>query len=191
MEVSFVASSVATSTEEVVKPTVEQLISQIAEEYAISSTTLHNLVKSESQFNPNAVGDKGCSYGLTQENICVHTSVTKEEALDPMWSLERAAKRIKNGEESAYTSCNCYSLVSIKTPIPRMAAIQPNTEAHTGAVAIFYYPTKAGEWVKHVAYVLEVDEGFIKVVEANKKPCLVGTRTVPTSDPHLVGFWSS
>lgn len=158
-------------------------VEEIAAKYKISPSVLTNLVQSESTFNPDAVGDKGCSYGLAQINICAHKEIDKADALDPDFALNYAAKAISEGTEDAWSACNCWSYVQanfIKN-LPRMAEIQPNTSVpHKGFVAIFYYGK-----TKHVGYVID-DKGTI--TEANKTHCKIGTRTIPTSDINLVGY---
>lgn len=169
-----------------------EMAERIALEHGISPVALKNLVKSESSWKPKAVGDKGCSYGLTQINICAHKEVTKKQALDPEWNLEWAANEIEHGRSYQWTSANCYSLVQTQVPnLPKMAAIQPNSPPAPGAVAVFYYKSKqTGAPVKHVAVVKAVKDGAVVIQESNMKPFLIDTRTVPLSDPHLQGFWS-
>ena len=182
------ASTVSTTSVQEVQAEPESvlaMISRIAEEVGISSTTLANLVWSESRNNPEAMGDKGCSYGLTQINLCVHKSITKEQALDPEWSLRYAAKAIQEDKDYQWTACNCYSLVSTKVKLPRMAQIHPNSSGKVGSVAIFYYGK-----VKHIAYVTEVSAAGFTVQEANKTRCHIGSRFVKWTDPSLAGFYN-
>lgn len=168
-----------------VATSVPALISHISAEIGIASTTLANLVHSESGGVIDAVGDGGCSYGLTQQNTCT-TKVTKEEALDPEIALEIAANDIKKGTEYRYTSCNCYGFVKANfvPNLPKMAQIQPNSRARAGSVAIFYY-----SGVKHVAYVESVTEQGVNIRESNFTKCKVGRRFIDNDDPHLAGYW--
>lgn len=173
--------------------TVQEMATRIAADHHIPEATLTNLVSSESGWNPEAVGDNGCSFGLTQINICAHKNVTKKQALDPNWNLEWAAQQIQDGTEDIYTSCNCYSLVWTLVPnLPHMADILPNTDkARIGEVAIFYYTDReTGEQIKHVAYITARDDNSFTIQEANKTHCLIDSRTIPISDPYLVGFWA-
>lgn len=172
------------------KPVIA-LISSVAKKRGIASTTLYNLANSESTLDPDAEGDEGCSFGIVQINLCAHPSIDKEDALDPEFALDYAAKSIANGTDSTWTSCNCYSLVSTKIKgLPRMSSIQPNGPARVGGVAIFYYPKKGtGEIVKHIAYIQYVGDSKITIQEANMTHCLIDTRTVALHDPHLSGFW--
>lgn len=164
---------------------IHALISDIAAEYDISSTTLDNLVWSESRYNPDATGDGNRAFGLTQIHLN-YWDVTEEEARDPVFNLTFAAQKIANDDEYLWTSCNCYSLVKTRVAnLPRIVEIVPNSNLKIGAVAIFQYGS-----VKHLAYVTSMGEnGTFIVQEANYKPCLIGTRTIHTSDSHLQGFW--
>lgn len=159
-------------------------VEEVAARYKISPTTLTNLVQSESSFDPGAKGDKGCSWGLVQINICAHKDVDKADALDPGFALSYAAKAISSGTDDAWSVCNCYAYVQanyIKN-LPRMADIQPNTNVpHKGFVAIFYYGK-----IKHIAYVID-DKGTVD--EANKVHCLVAKRVIHKDDPYLAGYY--
>lgn len=165
-------------------------IEEVAKKYKISSTTLANLVDSESEGNPYAEGDHGCSYGLAQINICAHKEVSKEDALDSDFALSYAAEAISEGTEDAWSVCNCYSYVQANfvRNLPRMADIQVNTNVpKKGNVAIFWYKDKkTGADIKHIAYVVD-SKGTIK--EANKEHCKTSTRLIPNNDPHLAGYF--
>lgn len=173
--------------------TLQEVATTIAEKNGADPVALFNMVKSESDWDPTAQGDKGCSWGIVQINICAHKTITKEQALDPNWALNYAAQALASGTDDEWTSCNCYSLVWTKIPnLPHMADILPNTDkARVGEVAIFQYTDKeTGEPIKHVAYVTSRDERSFTVQEANKEHCLIDTRTIPNSDAYLIGFWN-
>lgn len=184
----FIDNAVITAPpEEHSPPGVEALISQIAEEYSIPSTTLYNLAYSESRLNPDPPGhnDGGTSAGVVQIQY-KQWGITKEQALDPEFALRFAAKKIAKGEEYYWTPCNCYSHVKTFIPnLPRTAELWPNSEPQIGSVALFRY----SNGVRHYAYVKSVGEGFVRVTEANKTPCSIGERTVSLSDPFLLGFF--
>lgn len=172
-------------------PSVLQLISDISAEYKIASTTLYNLAFNESSLNPDAVGDGGCSYGLTQQNICANPHITKEEALDPAWALRKAAGDIKKGKEYIYTVCNCWAYTQVElrkvgVALPRMAQIQPGWKVAVGRVAIFY-----SNGMKHIAIITKVEAGGFWVKEANWDACDVGTRFVKWGDKNFSGVWWS
>lgn len=163
---------------------VEALISQVALEAKVSSTTLYNLVWSESRLDPTRVSETG-DYGLVQINLKYNPQVSEEEALDPEFSLRFSADKLKKGKESMWTVCNCYSYASLFVDLPRMAEIQSNSTPHKGAIAIFWYGK-----VKHVAVVTSTEAGGFWVKEANKSPCLTGSRFVKWGDKNLTGFYS-
>lgn len=178
---------------------LHEIATTVAQEHGINPQTLFNMVESESEWNPKAEGDKGCSFGLVQINVCANNDpkkkdyATKTQALDPHFALEYAAQHIEDGTEDMWTSCNCYSLVWTKVGnLPHMAAILPNTDkARIGEVAIFQYTDKeTGKPIKHVAYIISRTDTDFTVQEANKEHCLIDTRTIPNYDPYLIGFWS-
>lgn len=167
---------------------IQALISNKAEEYSISSTTLFNLVKSESTLNPDAVGDKGCSVGLVQINLCAHPNVAKEDALDPEFALTYAAKAIASSTEYAWTSCNCWSYIKANYihNLPGTKYLIPNSGPVVGGVVLFNY-----RGVKHYAYIESVSKNYVYISEANYTRCKIGERKISLYDPHIVGFWSA
>ena len=62
----------------------------------------------ESTWNPNAIGDGGKSYGLTQINLSAHPDITKEQALDPEFSLNFIVDQFLKGNEWKWS---CYKMV--------------------------------------------------------------------------------
>lgn len=181
-----------------------ELADRISLAHKLATSTLRNLVDSESDWNPDAAGDfrqkigDYCSWGLVQINVCAHSSpkdemyATKEQALDPAFALNFAADAIAAGTEDNWTSCNCYSLVWTRLKgLPLMQSIVPNSEPKVGAVAVFMYRSKgSGEPVKHIAYVEKVVPGGVVISEANFSHCLIDSRTIHFYDPALLGFWS-
>jgi hypothetical protein len=166
--------------------TLEEKADRYALKYEIATSTLRNLVYYESRWNPNAIGDHGCSHGLVQINLCAHKSVTKEQATDPDFALDFAASHIAKGEEYMWTPCNCFGLVKTKLgdALPRMADIQPNSEPSVGAVAVYDY-----NGLKHVAYVTNPQPDGFWEFGANLTPCKIESRFVRYDDPHLLGFF--
>ena len=162
--------------------TLEEMSDRIAIAHNVSTTTLRNLVWSESRWNPEA--DNGLDRGLVQINRKAWPEITDAMAFDPEFSLNWAANKITIGEEYRFVVCSCWALVKTKIPkLPRMKEIVPNSEIEVGSVAIFEYPTK------HVAYVSEVHDGYFIVSESNYKPCLYSERKVEMVDKSLLGFW--
>jgi len=175
----------------VVQETLQEMSDRIALSHGISTTTLANLVSAESSWNPSAVGDDGCSLGLTQQNTCVHPDITPEMALDPETALTIAAEDIKAGRESRYSVCNCFAYVSTRVSgLPSMARITPNSTPHVGAVAIFQYKDKqTGKSVKHIAVIEELGPKGFTVAETNFTKCLFDRREIAWGDSHIVGFF--
>jgi len=96
---------VATSTPEWIRGR----ITHYADYYDVSEITLTNVVKCESGFNPKAINSSPQEYsvGLVQINLRAHlkNGITKEMALDPEFSLDFLARKIKEGEGHLWT---CY-----------------------------------------------------------------------------------
>ena len=179
---------------EVPRETLEQQIDRIALYHSVPTTTLHNLVWSESRGSTTVVSKTG-DYGVVQLNLehppileQGQLPITEAQALDPEFALDFAARAIKLGKEHAWTACNCYSLVRYKigSVLPRMASVTPNSLPAVGSVAIFNY-----RGVKHIAYVERISVEGYHVLEANKTKCLIARRIVARNDPSLVGFWRS
>lgn len=88
---------------------VKMRISHYADYYGVSEITLNNIVKCESGFNPNAINSSPQEYsvGLVQINLRTHlkNGITKEMALDPEFSLDFLARKIKEGKGHLWT---CY-----------------------------------------------------------------------------------
>ena len=174
--------------------TIEAQITRIAKDAGISSTTLYNLVESESQFNPLATSSSG-DYGIVQINLEQppileknQPPITKEQVFDTEWSLRFAAKAIAMGKQDAWTACNCYAQArAILGSLPKMADIKPNSTPRKNGLIIFNY-----SGVKHIAVITGFSKtGNALVREANLKPCLTGSREVFLNDPAIIGFWSA
>lgn len=164
----------------------------IATAHAIAPEGLLNLVESESKWNPDAVGDHDCSFGLAQINVCAHPSVTREQALDPDFSLNWTATKIAEGNGWWWVSGNCYSFVLLRVPnLPHMADIQKNTDIpHKGEVAIFYYHDKTtGKMEKHIAYVTATDGYHTTIAEANKEAYVIDSRVISPDSVGFAGFF--
>lgn len=170
--------------------TIEDMITRIADEEGISRETLYNLANSESKLeaNPEGHNDGGKAAGIVQ----IHYETwgfTKEQVLDPEFSLRFAAEHIKKGDAWKYWSpMNCYTYLkyALKVSLPKMAQIVPSSFVPVaGAVAVFNYSGN----VKHVALVRSVNGRSFTVKEANFKAGLVGERTISLDDPFLAGFY--
>lgn len=62
----------------------------------------------ESGGNPDAVGDHNTSFGVFQYHLVAHKDISKEEALDARWSIERAAEDFSNGKQGQWS---CYHVI--------------------------------------------------------------------------------
>lgn len=80
--------------------TVDELIVRYSALYGVSASTMRAVIKCESNFNPNAVGDGGHSRGLVQIHDQYWPEVTDEMAFDPEFAVEFLAKNlaIHNGK---------------------------------------------------------------------------------------------
>lgn len=109
--------------------------------------------------------------------------MTKEQAFDPLFSIDFAAKIIKDGkEDEQYTSCNCWQYV--KAVLGTTPSLTQKTTPRGGSIAVFDY-----SGTPHYAVVLELkNDGFI-VREANYEPCKTGTRLIKWGDTHIKGFY--
>lgn len=63
------------------------------------------IVKRESQFNCQAVGDHGKSYGCWQIHLPAHQDISPEQALDPIFSTQFSLKEIKKNGCKIWTTC--------------------------------------------------------------------------------------
>lgn len=88
--------------------TVDEIIHDSAIEYGVSEVVMRNVIKCESSFNPNAIGDGGHSYGLVQIHLPSHPYVSKEEALDPEYAVDFLAKNLAVDKGSMWT---CYRML--------------------------------------------------------------------------------
>ena len=89
-------------------PTVPELIQKYATEYNVSASKMTKTIQCESSFNPNAVGDGGNSYGLSQIHLpSWGGSITKEQALNPDFAVKFMAQQFSQGNARKWT---CYRI---------------------------------------------------------------------------------
>ena len=62
-----------------------------ADRYSAPAEQMIAVIKCESKFNVNAVGDHGHSFGLVQIFLPAHPNITKKQALDPDFAVEYLA----------------------------------------------------------------------------------------------------
>lgn len=63
------------------------------------------VIKCESGWKPNAIGDKGRSIGLVQIYLPAHPHITKAQALDPVFAINFIIDEFINGNSWKWT---CY-----------------------------------------------------------------------------------
>lgn len=85
--------------------TAQVIIEAYAVRYGIPSDTLVGTLRCESGFNSTVVGDGGTSWGVAQIHLPAHPNISKEQALDPIWSIDFAARMFSEGKQSMWT---CY-----------------------------------------------------------------------------------
>lgn len=89
------------------------LISRAEIKYGIPKDMLFRLIKTESNFNPNAVNAKSGALGLGQFVLKWHPNVTREQALNAEFAIDYAgkylsslAKQLKGDWKSAVAAYN-------------------------------------------------------------------------------------
>lgn len=194
------AQVLATDSSSVVVPdsrdSLERLSDRISQEEMPDepTSTLRNLVWTESRWDPTAVSKTG-DCGLVQINSDINPSqqyVPCEVAKDPNYALHFAARYIKAGLDYQWVACNCYLYVKTRIHnLPKMDAIAPNGPPTVGSVAIFtYHDRVTGVLERHIAVVDHLGAITFTVAETNDVHCLFDRREVAWDDPHLQGFWT-
>lgn len=88
--------------------TVQECIIHYSDKYDVSASLMAKVMWCESRYNPNAVGDNGTSFGISQIHLPAHPTVTKEQATDIEFATEFMAKAFANGDEWMWS---CYRIV--------------------------------------------------------------------------------
>lgn len=73
--------------------------------WGVSYDQMLNTLDCESKLDPNAIGDYGTSFGISQIHLPAHPEISKAQALDPHWAIEYMAKNISTGHAS-FWSCS-------------------------------------------------------------------------------------
>ena len=104
------------------KEEIKARITHYSVKYGVSSRTMNSIVSCESGYNPKIqsnhrytysrpklglkAGQREQSYGLVQIHLPVHPNISKEQALDPEFSLDFLASNLAKGKGRMWT---CYS----------------------------------------------------------------------------------
>ena len=88
--------------------TIDEVIHLSAVKHGVSESLMRQIIKCESGFRPDAVGDAGYSFGLVQIHLPSHPAVTKEQALDPEFATDFLAKNLSVDKGSMWT---CYRML--------------------------------------------------------------------------------
>lgn len=81
------------------------IIEAIAAHHGISAKPLLDTIYCESKYKANTIGDHGTSFGAVQIHLPAHPDITKEQALDPLWSINWMAEQFKAGKQKMWS---CY-----------------------------------------------------------------------------------
>lgn len=86
--------------------TAEDIITSYAIHYGIPAQPLIKTLTCESGLNKDAIGDNGTSFGIAQLHLPAHPEITKAQALDPLWSINYAAKQFAEGHQKLWSCFN-------------------------------------------------------------------------------------
>lgn len=84
---------------------IKMRIAHYASIYGVSESTMNAVIKCESNYNPEAWGDKGNSRGLVQIHYPSHPTISDAQATDVEFALDFLARMLKEGRGSLWT---CY-----------------------------------------------------------------------------------
>lgn len=191
-QASFIAT---TATQDIVDRATEEMlgmkIEEVAEKYKIASTTLNNLVYSESKGDPLA--DNGYDRGIVQISRIYHPEVSDACAFDLDCALDWAGKRISGGYEWEWSVCSCIATArNLGVKIPKGWSAKdftpnvPLSQLAIGDLVLFKY--KNG--LSHVAVFKGFLGGKLSVVEGNYIACKAPTtRLIDPADQSIIGYW--
>lgn len=107
----LIASAVTTTDIPSYAPPREKTISEIIDEkalqYNVSAEQLYFTLNCESSMNPKALNPHGeFSVGLSQINLQAHTSITREQAEQPLFAIDFMAKNLAQGKWKMWYNCS-------------------------------------------------------------------------------------
>lgn len=82
---------------------IEDYIIYKAQKEALDVNLVLAIANCESGINPRAVGDSGRSYGIWQIHLPAHPTITREQAMDPLWSTRWAMDHMSAGRWKMWT----------------------------------------------------------------------------------------
>lgn len=85
--------------------TAPLIIEAYAVRYGIPAAPIIKTLQCESQFDSQAIGDHGTSFGVAQIHLSDHPGVTKEEALNPYFAIDWTVRQFRDGNASWWS---CY-----------------------------------------------------------------------------------
>lgn len=83
--------------------TVLELVGYFASQYKVSETEMSETIKCESNMQSSFIGDHGNSFGVSQIYLPAHPEVIKEQAIDPVYSVEFMAFNFSKGKQNMWT----------------------------------------------------------------------------------------
>ncbi len=93
----------ATGDSVAIKEVIRSYIKEKATEKGVDPRKALFIAEHESQFNPNAIGDSGISFGVWQFNLKANPHISKKCALDYKCSTEIAINWLANGKENMWS----------------------------------------------------------------------------------------
>jgi len=101
------------------KPELEALLLKETKAQGVSYETAHNIITCESNWNPEVqsnyfykvdrpdwgilAGERELSFGLVQIHLSSHRNITKEQALDPIFSIKFLVNEMAKGNQKIWT----------------------------------------------------------------------------------------
>lgn len=89
--------------EPVFKGDYRALAYELAIAKGIDGDTIVAVIDCESSFNPNAIGDNGTSFGLSQIHLPAHPHIKKSQALDPEFAITFMVSEFEKGNAWKWT----------------------------------------------------------------------------------------
>ena len=89
---------------------IQKIIDQASVIYGVSTSTIEYVLNNESGYKSNAVGDQGCSIGISQLNLCANPEITRVQALDPIWSIDYLSWNIYQHNGDMWTGYRLWKL---------------------------------------------------------------------------------